>query len=178
MNDLMDITQAFELSEEDIAGLQKSVAPADAATEKQLGFLRKLAAERGESAYVEEMIAQSLTKSKASKLIDTVMAMPKVASSDAVTESGFYMYGETVYKVRWNQAKTNLYAQALSTVGSKGKWIYAEGAMSKIKADMKLTIDDAAAFGHHNGYCAICGLELSNPESVARGIGPVCINKI
>lgn len=174
MNDLMDITQAFELSEEDIAGLQKSVAPADAATDKQISFIKKLLAERS----APDLVTDVITKKQASKLIDELMAMPKVASSDAVTESGFYMYGETVYKVRWNQAKTNLYAQALSTVGSKGKWIYAEGAMSKIKADMKLTIDDAAAFGHHNGYCAICGLELSNPESVARGIGPVCINKI
>lgn len=178
MNDLMDITQATELSEHEISELQPSIAPAAAPTEKQLGFMRKLAAERGAVAWIEEMIAGPLDKRGASKLIDELMAMPKVVSSSAVSEPGFYMFGETVYKVRWNQAKTNLYAQALSTVGSKGKWIYAEGAMSKIKADMKLTVDDAAAFGHHNGYCAICGLELSNPESVARGIGPVCINKI
>lgn len=178
MNTVMDITQATELTELDIAELQKSAAPANIATDKQIGFMHKLAAERDAVDWINEVLAQSITKQQASKYIDTLMAMPKVASKDAVVEPGFYMYGETVYKVKWNKAKTNLYAQAMSTVGSSGKWIYAEGAMSKIKADMKLTVDDAAAFGHHNGYCAICGLELSNPESVARGIGPVCITKI
>ena len=35
----------------------------------------------------------------------------------------------------------------------------------------------ATAHGHEYGYCSCCGRELTNPESVARGIGPVCASR-
>lgn len=35
----------------------------------------------------------------------------------------------------------------------------------------------AVAHGKQTGACACCGRELSDPESVARGIGPVCAEK-
>lgn len=35
----------------------------------------------------------------------------------------------------------------------------------------------ATAHGHEYGYCACCARELTNPESVARGIGPICAEK-
>lgn len=35
----------------------------------------------------------------------------------------------------------------------------------------------ATAHGHEYGYCACCSRELTNPESVARGIGPICADK-
>ena len=34
--------------------------------------------------------------------------------------------------------------------------------------------DAAVAYGRMTGSCACCGRELTDPESVARGIGPVC----
>ena len=33
------------------------------------------------------------------------------------------------------------------------------------------------AYGMRTGQCAICGLELTNGESIARGIGPICAEK-
>ena len=36
-------------------------------------------------------------------------------------------------------------------------------------------IRDCQVRFHHNGYCARCGRELTDPESIARGIGPVCL---
>ncbi|MEV4085815.1 DUF6011 domain-containing protein [Nonomuraea fuscirosea] len=38
-----------------------------------------------------------------------------------------------------------------------------------------ITEEQAAAFGHEHGICACCGRALSDPESVAKGIGPVCL---
>jgi uncharacterized Zn finger protein (UPF0148 family) len=35
----------------------------------------------------------------------------------------------------------------------------------------------ASAHGHEYGYCSCCGRELTNPESVARGIGPICAER-
>jgi len=32
----------------------------------------------------------------------------------------------------------------------------------------------AAAYGRDTGECGICHRELTNPESVAAGIGPIC----
>ncbi len=35
----------------------------------------------------------------------------------------------------------------------------------------------AEAYGHMTGHCCICNRELTNPDSVARGIGPICADK-
>ena len=35
----------------------------------------------------------------------------------------------------------------------------------------------AEAHGHEYGQCSCCGRELTNPESVARGIGPICAER-
>jgi hypothetical protein len=44
-----------------------------------------------------------------------------------------------------------------------------------------LIADPAAAIkatGIETGCCAICGLELTDPESIARGIGPICAERM
>jgi hypothetical protein len=45
-------------------------------------------------------------------------------------------------------------------------------------AGVRLTKDQAAEFGHTHGSCLICMKELTDPESVARGIGPVCATRL
>lgn len=35
----------------------------------------------------------------------------------------------------------------------------------------------ATAHGHAYGQCSCCGRELTNPESIARGIGPICAER-
>lgn len=35
----------------------------------------------------------------------------------------------------------------------------------------------AETYGHLTGHCCICNRELTNPESVERGIGPICADK-
>jgi hypothetical protein len=53
---------------------------------------------------------------------------------------------------------------------------------SDIDADVvaRVAADPAAAataHGHEFGQCSCCGRELTNPESVARGIGPICAER-
>lgn len=43
--------------------------------------------------------------------------------------------------------------------------------VANVAADPKAA---AEAHGHEYGQCSCCGRELTNPESVARGIGPIC----
>lgn len=36
----------------------------------------------------------------------------------------------------------------------------------------------SARYGHEIGECGICGRQLTNDESRARGIGPICVQKM
>lgn len=47
----------------------------------------------------------------------------------------------------------------------------------KVVALINDPVGAAEAYGHLTGHCCICNRELTNPESVARGIGPICADK-
>jgi hypothetical protein len=105
-----------------------------------------------------------------------VRPAPKAAANAPL---GFHAFDGSVYKVV--ESKTgNLYAKVLVPSGTdkRGSWEYAAGAVRNLSADTKMSADDAAAFGHEHGICAICGALLTNPESIARGIGPICAGRI
>ena len=38
-------------------------------------------------------------------------------------------------------------------------------------------VESAIAYGKRTGICACCGRELTDPESIERGIGPICAEK-
>jgi hypothetical protein len=50
-----------------------------------------------------------------------------------------------------------------------------EPALQRIAAD---PLAAAVAYGRRTGTCAICGRELTNHESIERGIGPICADKM
>jgi hypothetical protein len=43
-----------------------------------------------------------------------------------------------------------------------------------IEATAASPLDQAVAYGRKTGSCACCGRELTDPESIAAGIGPIC----
>lgn len=95
---------------------------------------------------------------------------------------GYYVKGADVYKVRVSKTG-NPYATVLTTVhtetgAAKGKWEYVPGAIALLTADDAITVEQAAEYGHLHGFCAICGKTLTDPDSVTRGIGPVCAQNI
>lgn len=91
---------------------------------------------------------------------------------------GFYLHGGRVYKVRPAQGGGHLYAMVLvGQVEGNATWEYAKGAMAWLRASDKMTQDQAAEFGRTHGFCAMCGRLLTDPESIQRGIGPVCATK-
>jgi len=44
--------------------------------------------------------------------------------------------------------------------------------LAEVERDPK---EAAIAYGRKTGRCSICGRDLTDPESVARGIGPICL---
>lgn len=113
---------------------------------------------------------------------------PNVKAPIATTD-GMFKKGDTFYKLRF--AKTGkLWAHRLvflmtpeqakvaAAAGSKeraAKFKFAGSPQSLgIRDDMKLTYEDAKAFGALYSMCCECGRLLTNELSVALGIGPKC----
>jgi hypothetical protein len=99
----------------------------------------------------------------------------------AATEPGFYSVGADIWRVRQTKDGQRTYAVRLDVQpgARKGTWEYVKGGLNVIARDgAPLTEAAASAFGLAHGICAICAAELSDPISVARGIGPVCAKKV
>lgn len=159
------------------------------ATEKQVAFIAKLAAERGA---IDN--AADLSTAEASARITQLLAMPRVAVATAandvarVSEPGMYRNAAgALFKVQLSDAG-NLYAKALVPIGGQRltdtdavigfEFTYAPGAMRELTADMRLSLDDAKAFGIRYGVCCVCGRTLKDAKSVANGIGPICARNV
>lgn len=95
------------------------------------------------------------------------------AAPEVVTE-GFYALEDDIYKVIPSRTGGRFYAMRLEP---NGKFQYAKGAIYNITPEMRLTLDSAKAFGHKTGRCGCCGRELTNPDSIAAGIGPICAER-
>lgn len=105
---------------------------------------------------------------------------PRVTRTGAkVTTEGFYQHDGQVYRVLTSKTTGNLWAKRLDQSGETDawSWSYAQGAMAYLSAEEVMTTEEAAAFGRATGTCAFCGLELTDPKSIERGIGPVCWGK-
>lgn len=121
-----------------------------------------------------------LSKSDASKAIDKVKTfltdnpLRQAPVVEAAPTLGYYLRDGAMYRIVNNRAGTRQYAKVLVVDGNHGRWEYAAGAMRLLTPAYALTPEQAAEFGHQNGICGICGAELTDPQSVARGVGPVC----
>lgn len=156
------------------------------ATEKQVAFIDRLAAERG-----VEVDTAGITRSAASAEIDRLMAMPRPVDPNAprpIDEDGFYVLRAKgpdaatqrdpvrVFKVqRAVHGSGNLYAKELifDEDGGRGTWEYM-GRKPLYLALEKLTLELAKELGHLYGICCVCGATLTNEKSIEAGIGPVC----
>ena len=110
---------------------------------------------------------------------------PSVAATPLhpVTEAGMYRLGETVYKVQKAvHGSGHLYAKELvldeDAEGYRSaRFEYAQGAIRKLHAEDKMTLEQAKEFGHLYGVCCKCGATLTDENSIEAGIGPICAGK-
>jgi len=164
------------------------------ASAKQLAFLSSLVAEREQSILGEAAITEPfpvMTAASASETITVLLALPKKSAGGPAAEPlavGMYRTeaGE-IFKVQESKAG-NRYAKKLVQIGGNrlteaGETVqfefeYAPGAVRSLTAAMRLTVEEAKAFGIRFGVCCVCGKTLTEAKSVALGIGPVCITKL
>jgi hypothetical protein len=81
-----------------------------------------------------------------------------------------------IYKVQASRETGRLYAKHLDV--AERKFEFEAGAMRHLTAEMRMTVEEAKAFGVEYGFCVVCGKFLTDARSVAQGIGPVCITKV
>lgn len=164
-------------------------------TEKQEAFLNRLLEERPAYRDVENLWPDNvakITKRMASQKIDEILktvpkeAAPRAAGSGSpVTEDGMYRTKDgTIYKVQVAvHGSGNLYAKrmvaldeprVMKTKTVSHEFEYAPGAIKKLTAEDKMTLEEAKAWGALYGTCCCCGATLTNETSIAAGIGPVC----
>lgn len=77
--------------------------------------------------------------------------------------------GETV-RIK-ESASGNLYG----LVYTNDEWEYTPGIIKRLVKE--ITLEEAKAFGLQTGWCCVCGRKLKNPESIEKGIGPICESK-
>lgn len=104
------------------------------------------------------------------------------APSESVTD-GMYRdpQSETIYKVQYNKAQGDgrrAYAKRLIVEDGNVRFEYTSGAMRFIRPEWRMTLEDAKAFGALYGSCCVCGRTLTDENSIADGIGPVCAGKL
>ncbi len=62
-----------------------------------------------------------------------------------------------------------------------GKFLASRDCSDAMRAAIVATMADplaaAVAFGRRTGACSCCGRELTDKDSVARGIGPICAER-
>lgn len=171
----------------DVIRRQPRNAQADApkASEKQLGFLRSLMAQKGYT--VREDSLAKLGPRDASELIDMLQQRPDApkaetapAKSDEL-EDGMYRLDGTIYKVQHAvHGSGRQYAKELVGGDNSAEWSfeYAAGAIRKLRPEHRMTLEEAKEFGALYGTCCVCGRTLTRESSIAEGIGPVCSGKV
>lgn len=152
------------------------------ATEKQIVFLKSLrikhvcSAPAVVHAFALIDAGATLPAADASSAITILLASPLAPKAQGVGK-GYYSQAGVVFKVVESNAGS-LYAKRLVVSGDSGRWVYAKGAYSQLTESDRLSLDEAAEFGKKFGVCCVCGKTLTDPKSIAAGIGPVCINRI
>lgn len=95
---------------------------------------------------------------------------------------GMYRKDGVIYKVQHAvNGSGNQYAKELKVRvrgGDAEVWFeYAPGMVGRLRDEHKMCLEEAKQFGALYGTCCVCGRTLTNEESIAEGIGPVCRGK-
>lgn len=85
----------------------------------------------------------------------------------------------TIIKVqRALKGGQHLYGKRLIVGDGAGTFEYERGLLSRVRPQYRMTVDEAAEFGKLYGWCCVCGRRLTNEDSIANGIGPICASKV
>lgn len=161
------------------------------ASTKQIEFINKLKAERdveGINGQRLMAIAREMWRMDrfdvevASTTIDGLLELPKRKTTTPSHEApeGMHQLGERIFKVqRAVHGSGHMYAKELvdHTTGDEDPHFVFErapGVVRQLSEDTKMSLQEAKWFGALYGVCCVCGRVLTNEDSIASGIGPVC----
>ena len=102
------------------------------------------------------------------------------APANPVTEVGMYLNAEGVaFRVKMSRAG-RLYAERFvpEAQARANRFVYEGGAVYRLDASMRMTLEQAKALGAQYAQCCVCGRNLSAEQSVEAGIGPVCAGRL
>lgn len=149
------------------------------ASDKQVNLIRKLAGEKELTTDDREKLlgaVNSLSTKGASATIDKLFKLPKAVAPVLEIEAGVYVNADgRIFRVYFGQQSGRMLAAEV--VGQE--FMYAGQADRFVEAGARrATIEEAASWGKATGTCIVCARRLDVPESVDRGIGPVCFAKM
>jgi hypothetical protein len=164
------------------------------ATERQLSYVAYLldmrTADPRRAAAIRERLADgTMDRQFASDAITYLKAQPKAVGAVApeypaerprpeeVLSCGMYQTPDGIFRVHQSKESGRLYAKVLvlSFDDDKPHFDYAKGAIYHLRPEDRMTLEQAKAWGVETGICCVCGAFLTDPKSVAEGIGPVCV---
>jgi hypothetical protein len=149
------------------------------ATDKQQAFIAKLLAEKDLSGTAYQGWTPDWSRSTpqtATLVITTLLKLPKNVASDPV--AGVYEAGDDLVRVYLGQKTNRMLATKVVFVDGRVDYEYLGLARNKVPAGARrLSLDEVGALGKSWDHCLMCGRRLDVPESVDRGIGPVCAAK-
>lgn len=154
------------------------------ATPKQVEFINALADTR--PTRLADLLAETgatsldtLPRADASRLIDALKAAPEETpehgdqNADALVQGIYRTPDGEVFKVAPSPRSGVLVAQSFNGTS----WDYRGAAHRFVTADQRLTLEEAAEYGRETGNCVACGRTITNPESLATGLGIICRGK-
>lgn len=172
------------------------------ATENQMSLIYRLMDERNcnkltpeQAMYLARMTEGdfTITMNAASKIIAGLFELPKSnhkSHFNTMLDDGMYKRGDVIFKVQHavhgsnrQYAKKLVYFDAngyeAKAAGTDGSWefIYQQGAINTLSPDDQMSLEEAQEFGRIYGVCCRCGATLTDENSIAAGIGPICATK-
>lgn len=153
-------------------------------TSAQLGFLKKLLAEREHDLELDLANLADLPMTLASKHITELKSAPfkggdKRAAqkvSRHIPEDGFYFYNDQYYKVITSERTGNTTARVW--LHDEERWEYVgQKPFRFLHEENKLSAEQAAQFGKLYHRCVFCTTQLTREESEKAGYGPICAEK-
>jgi len=110
-------------------------------------------------------------------LAEAEMAADQARELSAPATEGMYAKDGEIYKVqRAVHGSGHLYVKRLDKATQSFE--YAPGILRQLTMADRMTLAEAKAYGALYGVCCVCARTLTNEESIAAGIGPVCAGRL
>jgi hypothetical protein len=114
------------------------------------------------------------------RTIDAPKTVDKSEPADPVTEVGMYRNADGIFRVKQSRESKNLYAMRFVPTGTtkSERFVYERGGIYRLSASDRMTVEQCAELGVAYSMCIICGADLTDPKSIARGMGSTCAGKV